>query len=219
MLLFKHKGNSDFQVRIFDFGGRENTYQPRPLEEPLYKEKGTYQRARCLNNPSSDKAKPNVPHLSHFTGQRHTLILSHRHIEVESTYTRFSGRQDGSFGVIFGGWAHFASLCKFEPGGVEIFEVMSTEPVTILQESKPITTIQPKFNNFPIPKQFLLLHAGLVSSSPPSLPLSITIVFRTSSLKHRFARSRPHNFAVSSKRLCPVSQYLQRSLGSVAALY
>ncbi|RYR56431.1 hypothetical protein Ahy_A05g022135 isoform B [Arachis hypogaea] len=28
MLFFKHNGNSEFQVRIFDFGGRENTYQP-----------------------------------------------------------------------------------------------------------------------------------------------------------------------------------------------
>ncbi|XLR68923.1 hypothetical protein S83_019595, partial [Arachis hypogaea] len=89
ILLFKHKGNSEFQ--------------------------------------------PNVPHLSHFTGQRHTLFLSHGHIEVEATYTRFSGRRDSCFGIIFGGWAEFASLCKFEPGGVGIFEVISTELVTILQ--------------------------------------------------------------------------------------
>ncbi|KAL4343767.1 hypothetical protein AHAS_Ahas11G0111300 [Arachis hypogaea] len=76
---------------------------------------------------------PNVPHLSHFTGQRHTLILSHGHIEVEATYTRFSGRRDGSFRVFFGGWADFASLCKFQAGGVGIFEVISTESVTVLQ--------------------------------------------------------------------------------------
>ncbi|KAL4294192.1 hypothetical protein AHAS_Ahas18G0203500 [Arachis hypogaea] len=79
------------------------------------------------------KRRPNVPHLSHFTDQRHTLFLSHRHIEVEATYTRFSGKRDGSFGVISGGWAEFARLCKFEPGGVGIFEVMSTKPVTVLQ--------------------------------------------------------------------------------------
>ncbi|XLR00840.1 hypothetical protein S83_067038 [Arachis hypogaea] len=160
MLLFKHKGNSEFQVRIFDFGRRENTYCPQPSKEPPYEAKGTYRRARCINNPSSHKAKaiaqthktkwpffvmdltdrvlhshllPNVPHLSHFTGQRHTLFLSHGHIEVEATYTRFSSKRDGCFGVISGGWAEFASLCKFDPGGVGIFEVMSTEPVTVLQ--------------------------------------------------------------------------------------
>ncbi|XLR44814.1 hypothetical protein S83_029474, partial [Arachis hypogaea] len=76
---------------------------------------------------------PNVPHLSHFTGQRHILILSHKHIEVEVTYSGFSGRRDDSVGVISGGWEHFASLCKFEPRGVKIFEVMSIEPVTVLQ--------------------------------------------------------------------------------------
>ncbi|XP_025703724.1 B3 domain-containing protein REM5-like [Arachis hypogaea] len=160
ILLFKHKGNSEFQVRIFDFSGHENTYSPRPSKEPPYEAKGAYRRARCINNPSSHKTKeiaqthktkwpffvmdltdrvlhshllPNVPHLSHFTGQRHTLFLSHGHIEVEATYTRFSGRRDSCFGIIFGGWAEFASLCKFEPGGVGIFEVISTELVTILQ--------------------------------------------------------------------------------------
>ncbi|RYQ88528.1 hypothetical protein Ahy_B09g095662 isoform A [Arachis hypogaea] len=160
ILLFKHKGNSEFQVRIFDFGGRENTYCTRPSKEPPYEAKGTYRRARCINNPSSHKAKAiaqthktkwpffvmdltncvlhshlllNVPHLSHFTGQRHTLFLSHGHIEVEATYTRFSGKRDGSFRVISGGWEDFVRLCKFEPGGVGIFEVMSTEPVTVLQ--------------------------------------------------------------------------------------
>ncbi|KAL4344316.1 hypothetical protein S83_035540 [Arachis hypogaea] len=29
MLYFQHIGNSNFQVRIFDFCGRENTYYPR----------------------------------------------------------------------------------------------------------------------------------------------------------------------------------------------
>ncbi|KAL4300366.1 hypothetical protein AHAS_Ahas17G0193700 [Arachis hypogaea] len=57
MLLFKHKGNSEFQVRIFDFGGRENTYRPRPSKEPPYEAKGAYRRARCINHPSSHKAK------------------------------------------------------------------------------------------------------------------------------------------------------------------
>ncbi|KAL4275474.1 hypothetical protein AHAS_Ahas20G0110800 [Arachis hypogaea] len=57
MLLFKHKGNSEFQVRIFDFSGCENTYRPRPSKEPPYEAKGTYRRARCINNPSSHKAK------------------------------------------------------------------------------------------------------------------------------------------------------------------
>ncbi|RYR09929.1 hypothetical protein Ahy_B05g078369 [Arachis hypogaea] len=159
MLLFKHKGKSDFQVHIFDFGGCKNTYQPQPSEEPPYEKKGTYQRAHCINNPSSEKAKEiaekhktkwpffimdltsrvlsshllsNVPHLSHFIGQRHTLILAHGHIEVEATYTKFSGRRDGSFGVISGGWSYFATLCKFDPGGVGIFEVISTETVIVL---------------------------------------------------------------------------------------
>ncbi|KAL4343409.1 hypothetical protein AHAS_Ahas11G0075500 [Arachis hypogaea] len=160
ILLFKHKGNSEFQVRIFDFGGRKNTYRPQPSKEPPYEAKGTYRRARCINNPSLHKAKViaqthktkwpffvmdltdrvlhshlllNVPHLSHFTGQRHTLFLSHGHIEVEATNTRFSGKRDDSFRVISGGWADFVRLCEFEPGGVGIFEVMSTEPVTVLQ--------------------------------------------------------------------------------------
>ncbi|KAL4373506.1 hypothetical protein AHAS_Ahas05G0088600 [Arachis hypogaea] len=63
---------------------------------------------------------------------RHTLILAHSHIEVEATYTRFSGRHDGSFGVISEGWVDFATLCKFEPRGVGIFEVISTETFTVL---------------------------------------------------------------------------------------
>ncbi|RYR20160.1 hypothetical protein Ahy_B03g065251 [Arachis hypogaea] len=132
ILLFKHTGNSEFKVRIFDFGGRKNTYQPRPSKEPPYEAKGTYRRARCINNPSPHKAKAiakthktrwpffvmdltdrvlhshllvrhqfiflyvsssisfssvndlllcynqlNVPHLSHFTGQRHTHSSYH----------------------------------------------------------------------------------------------------------------------------------------------
>ncbi|XLR44350.1 hypothetical protein S83_029010 [Arachis hypogaea] len=81
----------------------------------------------------SSQLLPNVPHLSHFTGQRHPIILTHGHIEVEVTYTRYSGKRDGSFGVISGGWENFASLCNFKPGGVRIFEVISTEPVTIIQ--------------------------------------------------------------------------------------
>ncbi|KAL4320441.1 hypothetical protein AHAS_Ahas14G0010800 [Arachis hypogaea] len=85
------------------------------------------------NRVLSSHLLPNVLHLSHFTSQRHTLILAHGHIEMEATYTKFSGRRDGSFGVISGGWADFATLCKFEPGGVGIFEVISTEPVTVLQ--------------------------------------------------------------------------------------
>ncbi|KAL4381617.1 hypothetical protein AHAS_Ahas04G0151400 [Arachis hypogaea] len=134
--------------------------QPPTVKGTSVRSERCLQRACCINNPSSHKAKeiaqthktkwpffvmdltdrvlhshllPNVPHLSHFTSQRHTLFLSHGHIEVEATYTRFSGRRDGCFGVISGGWAKFASLCKFEPGGVGIFEVISTEPVTVLQ--------------------------------------------------------------------------------------
>ncbi|XLU78262.1 hypothetical protein S245_001683, partial [Arachis hypogaea] len=76
---------------------------------------------------------PNVPHLSHFTAQRHPLILTHGHIKVEATYTRYSGKRDGSFGVISGGWKNFALLCNFNTGGVGIFEVISTEPITIIQ--------------------------------------------------------------------------------------
>ncbi|RYR28818.1 hypothetical protein Ahy_B01g053011 isoform A [Arachis hypogaea] len=192
----------------------ENAYQPRPSEEPPYEKKGTYQRARCINNPSSDKAKgiaqthktkwpffvidltsrvlsshllPNVPHLSHFTGQRHTLILSHDHIEVEATYTRFSDRRDGSLGVISRGWANFASLCKFQPGGVGIFEGISTEPVTVLHIHLNVEVLLDQFYRrvgvtllsirpLPIAKQFLFLHADLVSSFPPPLSLSITVV-------------------------------------------
>ncbi|XLR44349.1 hypothetical protein S83_029009 [Arachis hypogaea] len=36
MLYFTHKGNSNFQVWIFDFGGIENSYQLRDPEEPPY---------------------------------------------------------------------------------------------------------------------------------------------------------------------------------------
>ncbi|XLU95685.1 hypothetical protein S245_010037 [Arachis hypogaea] len=138
MLHFTHKGNTNFQVRIFNFGGNENSYQLRDPEEPPYVRTGDYQIAKCINIPPSASAKavaakPNVPHLSHFTGQRHPIILTYSHIEVEATYTRYSGKRDGSFGVISGGWENFASLCNFKPGGVEIFEVISTEPVTIIQ--------------------------------------------------------------------------------------
>ncbi|RYR46037.1 hypothetical protein Ahy_A07g031804 [Arachis hypogaea] len=160
MLYFTHKGNSTFQVRIFDFGGIENSYQLRDPEEPPYIRTGNYEIAKCINIPPSASARavaakvkskwpffvmdltarmmssrllPNVPHLSHFTGQRHPLILTHGHIQVEATYTRYSGKRDGSFGVISGGWENFASLCNFKPGGVGVFEVISTEPVTIIQ--------------------------------------------------------------------------------------
>ncbi|XLR68904.1 hypothetical protein S83_019576, partial [Arachis hypogaea] len=160
MLYFTHKGNSTFQVRIFDFGGIENSYQLRDPEEPPYIRTGNYEIAKCINIPPSPSARavaakvkskwpffvmdltarmmssrllPNVPHLGHFTGQRHPLILTHGHIQVEATYTRYSGKRDGSFGVISGGWENFASLCNFKPGGVGVFEVISTEPVTIIQ--------------------------------------------------------------------------------------
>ncbi|RYR77944.1 hypothetical protein Ahy_A01g002658 [Arachis hypogaea] len=160
MLYFKHKGNSNFQVPIFDFGGIENSYQLRDPEEPPYVRTGNYQIAKCINIPPSASAKavvtkvktkwpffvmdltarmmssrllPNVPHLSHFTAQRHPIILTHDHIEIETTYTRYSGKRDGSFDVISEGWENFASLCNFKSGGVGIFEVISTEPVTIIQ--------------------------------------------------------------------------------------
>ncbi|XLT68983.1 hypothetical protein HN873_025422 [Arachis hypogaea] len=127
MLYFTHKGNSTFQVRIFDFGGIENSYQLRDPEEPPYIRTGNYEIAKCINIPPSASARavaakvkskwpffvmdltarmmssrllPNVPHLSHFTGQRHPLILTHGDIQVEATYTRYSGKRDGSFGVI-----------------------------------------------------------------------------------------------------------------------
>ncbi|QHO07384.1 hypothetical protein S83_047126 [Arachis hypogaea] len=160
MLYFKHKGNSDFQVQIFDFGGIENSYQPRPPKEQLYERKGKFETAKCINKPSSVKAKdvaasvsskwpffvmeltgpklssrllPNVPHLSLFTAQRHLFLLTHSHIEVETTYTRYSGKRDGSFGVIFGGCETFASLCNFKPGGVGVFEVIFVDLMTIIQ--------------------------------------------------------------------------------------
>ncbi|RYR77757.1 hypothetical protein Ahy_A01g002358 [Arachis hypogaea] len=117
MLYFKHKGNSNFQVQIFDFSGIENSYQLRDPEEPPYVRTSNFQTAKCINIPPSARvkavaAKPNVPHLSHFTAQRHPLILTHGHIKVEATYTRYSGKRDG---------------------GVGIFEVISTEPITIIQ--------------------------------------------------------------------------------------
>ncbi|XLU81346.1 hypothetical protein S245_004766 [Arachis hypogaea] len=117
------KENSNFQVRIFDFGGIENSYQLRDPEEPPYVRTGDYQIAKCINIPLSTSAKavaakikskwpffvmdltarmmssrllPNVPHLSHFTGQRHAIILTHGHIEVEATYTRYSGKKGRS---------------------------------------------------------------------------------------------------------------------------
>ncbi|XP_015972902.1 uncharacterized protein LOC107496205 [Arachis duranensis] len=160
MLYFTHKGNSNFQVRIFDFGGIENSYQLCDPEEPPYVRTGDYQIAKCINIPPSTNAKavaakvktkwpffvmdltarmmssrflPNVLHLSHFTGQRHPIILTHGHIEVKVTYTRYIGKKDGSFGVISGGWENFASLCNFKPGDVGIFEAISTEPVTIIK--------------------------------------------------------------------------------------
>ncbi|QHO56189.1 hypothetical protein HN873_007388 [Arachis hypogaea] len=138
MLYFTHKGNSNFQVRIFYFGGIENSYQLRDPEEPPYVRTGNYEIAKCINIPLSASAravtaKPNVPHLSHFTGQRHPIILTQGHIQVEATYTRYSGKRDGSFGVISGGWENFASLCNFKPGGVGVFEVILIKPVTIIQ--------------------------------------------------------------------------------------
>ncbi|RYR20876.1 hypothetical protein S83_042746 [Arachis hypogaea] len=160
MLYFTHKGNSNFQVRIFDFGDIENSYQLRDLEEPPYVRTGDYQIAKCINIPPSASVRavaakvktkwpffvmdliarimssrllPNVPHLSHFTGQRHPIILTHGHIEIEATYTRYSGKRDGSFGVISGGWENFASLCNFNPCGMGIFEVISIELVMIIQ--------------------------------------------------------------------------------------
>ncbi|XLR65497.1 hypothetical protein S83_016169, partial [Arachis hypogaea] len=138
MLYFKHKGNSNFQVRIFYFSGIENSYQLRDPKEPPYVRTGHYEIAKCINIPPSASArvvaaKLNVPHLSHFTRQRHPVILTHGHIQVEATYTRYSGKRDGSFGVISGGWENFASLCNFKPSGVAVFEVISTEPVMILQ--------------------------------------------------------------------------------------
>ncbi|KAL4397023.1 hypothetical protein AHAS_Ahas01G0150400 [Arachis hypogaea] len=75
----------------------------------------------------------NVPHLSHFTGQRHPLFFVHGYIEVEATYTKFSGTQNSSFGIISGSWENFASLCNFKPGGVGTFKVILVKSVTILQ--------------------------------------------------------------------------------------
>ncbi|RYR48894.1 hypothetical protein Ahy_A07g034991 [Arachis hypogaea] len=125
MLLFKHKGNSEFQVRIFDFGGRENTYRPRPSKEPPYEAKGAYRRARCINHPSSHKAK--------VIAQTHKTKWPFFVMDLTDRVLHSCLLRDDSFGVISGGWADFVSLCKFEPGGVGIFEVMSTEPVIVLQ--------------------------------------------------------------------------------------
>ncbi|XLR30601.1 hypothetical protein S83_058501 [Arachis hypogaea] len=44
--------------------GRENNYQPRPSEELPYEKQSTYQRAHCMNNPSSNKAKAIVEKFS-----------------------------------------------------------------------------------------------------------------------------------------------------------
>ncbi|RYR53044.1 hypothetical protein Ahy_A06g027904 [Arachis hypogaea] len=167
MLYFTHKGNSNFQVRIFDFGGIENSYQLRDPEEPPYVRIGNYEIAKCINIPPSASARavaakvkskwpffvmdltarmlssrllPNVPHLSHFTGQRHPIILTHGHIQVEATYTRYSGKRDGSFGVISGGWENFASLCNFKPGGVGVFEVISKEPIKGYRLNRMLTS-------------------------------------------------------------------------------
>ncbi|XLR23704.1 hypothetical protein S83_051604, partial [Arachis hypogaea] len=96
---------------------------------------------------------PNVPHLSHFTVQRHPIILTHGHIQVEATYTRYSGKRDGSFGVISGGWEIFASLCNFKPGGVGVFEVISNEPVTIIQIQMYETLETPRSRLCPLGKE------------------------------------------------------------------
>ncbi|XLR68198.1 hypothetical protein S83_018870 [Arachis hypogaea] len=57
MLYFTHKGNSIFQVRIFDFGGIENSYQVRDPEEPPYVRTGNYEIAKCINIPPSASAR------------------------------------------------------------------------------------------------------------------------------------------------------------------
>ncbi|XLR70078.1 hypothetical protein S83_020750, partial [Arachis hypogaea] len=57
MLYFKHKGNSNFQVQIFDFGGIENSYQLRDPEEPPYVRTGNFQTAKCINISPSTRAK------------------------------------------------------------------------------------------------------------------------------------------------------------------
>ncbi|QHO46918.1 B3 DNA binding domain-containing protein [Arachis hypogaea] len=90
MIYFKHKGNSIFQVQIFDFGGIENSYQLRDPEEPPYVRTGDYQIAKCISIPplASAKAvaaKPNVPHLSHFTEQKQHIHGSVGIFEVIST--------------------------------------------------------------------------------------------------------------------------------------
>ncbi|RYR48790.1 hypothetical protein Ahy_A07g034867 [Arachis hypogaea] len=111
MLYFKHKGNSNFQVWIFDFGGIENSYQLRDPAKPPYVRTGNFQTTQCINILPSARAKA-------VADNRHPLILTHGHIEVEATYTRYSGKRDGSFGIISGGWENFASLCNFKAGGV-----------------------------------------------------------------------------------------------------
>ncbi|RYR51293.1 hypothetical protein Ahy_A06g026318 [Arachis hypogaea] len=147
MLYFSHKENSNLQVRIFDFGGIENSYQLRDPEEPPYVRTGDYQIEKCINIPPSASAKAVAakvktkwpffvidltPRMISSRLLRHPIILTHGHIEVEATYTRYSGKRDGSFGVISRGWENFASLCNFKSGGVGVFEVISTEPVTII---------------------------------------------------------------------------------------
>ncbi|QHO19140.1 uncharacterized protein DS421_11g326300 [Arachis hypogaea] len=72
-----------------------------------------------------------MPHLSHFTCQKHSIQLAHGHIEVTTRYTRYSCRRDSSFGVISGVWADFARLCNFKLGCVGVFEVVILRPVTI----------------------------------------------------------------------------------------
>ncbi|XLU46439.1 hypothetical protein S245_041253, partial [Arachis hypogaea] len=120
MLYFTHKGNSKCPTSARAVATKVKSKWPFFVMDLT---------ARMM----SSRLLPNVPHLSHFTGQRHPLILTHGHIQVEATYTRYSGKRDGSFGVISGGWENFASLCNFKPGGVGVFEVISKEPVTIIQ--------------------------------------------------------------------------------------
>ncbi|RYR77875.1 hypothetical protein Ahy_A01g002556 isoform A [Arachis hypogaea] len=136
MLYFKHIGNSDFQVHIFTFGGHTiPTYQ-----QLLYE--------NCINNPFFDKVKAIDEKFStkcpffvmDLTGLilsshllRHPLFFVHGYIEVEATYTKFSGTQNSSFGIISGSWENFASLCNFKPGGVGTFKVILVKSVTILQ--------------------------------------------------------------------------------------
>ncbi|XLR51026.1 hypothetical protein S83_001698, partial [Arachis hypogaea] len=135
MLYFTHKGNSNFQVQIFDFGGIENAYQLRDPEEPPY--------VRVAERPSSQSL--------HWL--EHPIILTQGHIQVEATYTRYSGKMDGSFGVISGGWENFASLCNFKSGDVGVFEVISTEPVTIIQIQMYETLETPRSRLCPLGKE------------------------------------------------------------------